>query len=1043
MTINSLTPERRQKLARTALQWRRSTISTSSSSFLHQQKNPMHSCTGEAADNGLRLFLAGHPNPEISSFYSKGFSEISDPVAGRALHCITLRHSLHPSIFHTNTLINFYFRFGRPSQALQLFDQMTLRNNASWNTVISGLVRSGSSSKAAELFSRMMEEGGKPNGFVLASLVTACNRDEEMFYRGTQIHGLVLKIGLMNNVYVGTALLHFYGINGLLSDARKFFHEIPDRNVVTWTALMVSFSANELPEEAIRAYRQMRKEGVVCNENSYATLVSSCSLLESEILNRQVLAHVVVSGFESKVSVANSLMTLFGNMGKTEDAERLFHRMKERDSISWNSLISVFSRERMAEEALRCFSVMRHGNFKPDVTTFSCLISACYGVDYLKWGKGFHGFTVKNGLELSVPVSNTLISIYFMSGNSEDAETMFVGMPVKDVISWNTLISSYSQTGNSIGALKLFSDMIQLKKECNNVTFSSAFAACANLEDLHNGKVIHALSILIGLGENLLVGNSLITMYSKCNAMREAELVFRGIPYCDVVTWNALIGGYMENEEKNEVIRALNHMKEAGVTGNYITFVNALGICCNPYDLLNQGMPLHAHIIFTGLENDDFVKNSLITMYAKCGDFVSSGSIFEKMIIKSLVSWNAMVASKAHYGHGEEAMRLFKDILSSGKELDQFSLSAGVSASASLASSEEGRQLHSLIIKLGFDSDLHVVNATMDMYGKCGKLDDALKLVPKPSDCSRQSWNILISCYARHGCFVEAENIFKEMLLLGPKPDYVTFVSLLSACNHAGIVDKGLLYYKLMTTKFRISARIEHCVCIVDLLGRSGRLTEAEKFIEEMPVTPNSVIWRSLLSASKIHRNIDIGKKAAYQLLQLNPLDDSAYVLLSNTYALKGSWEDAENLRENMKSINLKKKPACSWIKVKNKVNTFGISDRTHPQAKEIYAKLEWILHFVKKVGYVADISQSLHNIDEEQQEHNLWRHSEKLALAFGLISVPEGCTITVFKNLRVCGDCHRVYKLVSKFVNREIVLRDPYRFHHFRGGICSCSDYW
>ncbi|KAG0449949.1 hypothetical protein HPP92_027011 [Vanilla planifolia] len=797
-----------------------------------------------------------------------------------------------------------------------------------------------------------------------------------------------------------------------------------------------------MPEEAVRAYLQMRREGVVCNENSYAAAISSCGFLDCEMLSRKLLSHVVVAGFEAEVSVGNSLVTIFGNMGKVGLAEKIFHRMNEWDTISWNSLISVYSREGMYEEAFGCFSKMRFLDFKPDVTTLSCLISTCDSVDLLSLGRGVHAFAVKSDLESFTSVNNTLLGMYSLSGKHKDAEHMFSEMPMKDIISWNTMMSLYSQSGSYNGTSKVLSEMLRLNKQCNHVTFATALAACASHEALPVGTMVHALSILSGLQDNLMVGNCLLTMYSKCNAMREAEKVFQTMPNCDVITWNTLIGGYVENEEMNEAIQAFNQMREAGVMENYITVVNILGVCSSAQDLKNLAKPLHGHVILIGLETNGFVQNSLITMYANCDDFDSSGFIFHRMSSKSVVSWNAMIVSKAHQGHGEEAMKYFKEMFSSGVELDQFSLSGGLSGCACLASND-GQQLHCLIIKLGFDSNLHVVNAAMDMYGKCGKMDDFLKLLPEPSDRSRVSWNIMISCYARHGHLMEAEHTFNQMLLVGPKPDYVTFVSLLSACSHAGLVDKGRAYYKLMISKFGMYPRIEHCVCMVDLLGRAGRLAEAEKFIENMPLLPNGLIWRSLLSSCRTHRNLDIGQKAAEHLLHLEPLDDSAYVLLSNAYALSGKWKDAEKWRTRMKLIALKKKPACSWIKVKNEVITFGIADKTHPKAKEIDSKLKWILQLIKEAGYSVDTSQSLHDTDEEQQEYNLWNHSEKLALAFGIMFVPDECPITVFKNLRVCGDCHLVYKLVSRLICREIILRDSYRFHHFRGGTCTCSDYW
>ncbi|KAB1216937.1 hypothetical protein CJ030_MR4G016050 [Morella rubra] len=281
------------------------------------------------------------------------------------------------------------------------------------------------------------------------------------------------------------------------------------------------------------------------------------------------------------------------------------------------------------------------------------------------------------------------------------------------------------------------------------------------------------------------------------------------------------------------------------------------------------------------------------------------------------------------------------------------------------------------------------------------------------------------------------------MLKLGVKPDHVTFVSLLSACSHAGLVDEGLAYYASMTTEFGVPAGVEHCACIIDLLGRSGRLAEAETFIEDMPVAVNDFIWRSLLAACKTYGNLELAKKAAGHLFEMAPSDDSAYVLYSNVCATSGRWEDAESVRRQMGSNSIKKKPAYSWVKLKNKVSSFGMGDQSHPETEQIFTKLGELRKMIQEAGYVPDIAYALHDMDEEQKEHNLWNHSERIALAFGLINTPEGSPVRIFKNLRVCGDCHSVFKFVSGIVGRTIILRDAFRFHHFSNGKCSCLDYW
>ncbi|RZC59052.1 hypothetical protein C5167_006346 [Papaver somniferum] len=881
----------------------------------------------------------------------------------------------------------------------------------------------------------MLVRGVEPNIFVLSSLISACNKSDSLFLEGIQIHGFAEKAGFLADVFVSSALLHFYGTYGYMTAARKFFEEMPERNVVSWTSLMMDYSNNGDPEEAIEIYCRMKGAGVSCNQNSFATVISSCGTLENELLGRQVLAHVLVSGFGSNVSVSNALIHMFGSCGDVKNVDYVFDRMPERDTISWNSIISAYSQNGLCEESLRTFQKMRLANLKPNSTALSCLISSCSSVDNLRWGMGIHGLVVKLGLDSIVCVGNTLITLYSESGMFEDSKLSFLEMSHKDLISWHSMMVACVQNGHHRNALELLAELCRTSQIRNHVTFAIALAACSDPEDLLEGKTIHAYIIRLGLHQNLLIGNTLVTMYGKCGMIRAAERVIHIMPERNEVTWNALIGGFVENEEPQAAVKAYKSMRKDGISVNYITIVSILGSWSAPNDLLKVGMSIHAHIVLMGFGQDDYVKNSLLTMYAKCGDFTSSNFIFNEFDSKTAVSWNVMIATNAHQGNGEEALKLFLKMHRSGVDFDHFSFSGGLAASSNLASLEEGQQIHSLMIKLGFGSDLHVANAAMDMYGKCGDMVDVLKILPEPTSRSRLSWNILISGFSRHGYFKEAIETFNEMIQMGEWPDHVTFVSLLSACNHGGLVDEGLSYFSSMMSEFGVTQGIEHCVCIIDLLGRLGRLSEADKFITEMPVPPNDLIWRSLLSACRNHNNLELGIKAAQHLLELDPSDDAAYVLLSNVCAVSGRWEDVDDLRRKMKSSNIKKKPACSWVKVNNKVSTFGMGDKSHPQKDQIYAKLEDLKQIIRETGYIPDTSFSLHDTDEEQKEQNLWNHSEKVALAFALINSVDGSVIRIFKNLRVCGDCHSMFKHVSQAVQRTIVLRDSYRFHHFSGG--------
>jgi pentatricopeptide repeat protein len=917
---------------------------------------------------------------------------------------------------------------------------MPHRTDSSWYTAISGCVRCGLEPTAFDLLRDMRVRGVPLSGFALASLVTACERWRG-WEEGAAIHALTHRAGLMGNVYIGTALLHMYGSHGLVPDARRLFWEMSERNVVSWTALMVTLSSNGYLEEALQAYHRMRREGVTCNANSFATVVSLCGALEDEAPGLQVAAHVMVYGLHSHVSVANSLITMHGNLRRVEDAERLFDRMEEHDTISWNAMLSMYSHEGLCCKCFLILSDMRRSGARPDVTTLCSLVSVCGSSDHIAYGSGIHSLCIRTGHHSVLPLINALVNMYSSAGKLDDAEFLFWNMSTRDIISWNTMISAYMQNGNCMDAMKTAGQLLQTKEAApNHMTLASTLGACSSLM---GGRMVHAMIFQQNLHNNLLVGNSLLTTYSKCSSMEDAERVFQSMPTCDVVSCNVLIGGYAALEDGARAIGVFSWMRDAGIKPNYITMINLQGSVKSLDDLRSYGTLLHAYITQTGLLSDEYITNSLITMYATCGDLGSSSDIFQRIINKSAISWNTMIAANLHHGHGEEALKLFMDMRHAGNKLDHVCLTECLSSSASLASLEEGMQLHCLGVKSGLDANTHVINAAMDMYGKCGKMDEMLKMLPDPATRPTQCWNTLISGYARYGYFKEAEDTFKQMVSIGQKPDYVTFVGLLSACSHAGLIDKGIEYYKSMTSTFGVSPGIKHCVCIVDLLGRLGRFTEAEKFIEEMPVLPNDLIWRSLLSSSRTYKNLDIGRKAAKNLLELDPFDDSAYVLLSNLYATNARWVDVDKLRSHMMTIKLNKRPACSWLKLKNEVSTFGIGDRSHVHAEKIYAKLDEILLKLREVGYVTDTSSALHDTDEEQKEQNLWNHSEKLALAYGLFVVPEGSTIRIFKNLRVCADCHLVFKMVSMVFDREIVLRDPYRFHQFEGGLCTCSDFW
>jgi pentatricopeptide repeat protein len=328
------------------------------------------------------------------------------------------------------------------------------------------------------------------------------------------------------------------------------------------------------------------------------------------------------------------------------------------------------------------------------------------------------------------------------------------------------------------------------------------------------------------------------------------------------------------------------------------------------------------------------------------------------------------------------------------------------------------------------------------MYSDSGNVNDAVSVFIKIFKKSIVSWNSIIVGCAQHGRGKWAFVIFGQMIRLNKEPDEITFTGLLSACSHCGFLEKGRkLFYYMSSGINHIDRKIQHYTCMVDILGRCGKLKEAEELIERMVVKPNEMVWLALLSACRMHSDVDRGEKAAAAIFNLDSKSSAAYVLLSNIYASAGRWSNVSKLRVKMKKNGIMKKPGSSWVVIRGKKHEFFSGDQPH--CSRIYEKLEFLREKLKELGYAPDYRSALHDVEDEQKEEMLWYHSERLAIAFGLINTVEGSAVTVMKNLRVCEDCHTVIKLISGVVGREIVLRDPIRFHHFKNGTCSCGDYW
>ncbi|XP_062010417.1 pentatricopeptide repeat-containing protein At3g26782, mitochondrial isoform X3 [Rosa rugosa] len=617
-----------------------------------------------------------------------------------------------------------------------------------------------------------------------------------------------------------------------------------------------------------------------------------------------------------------------------------------------------------------------------------------------------------------------------------------------DVSSWNSVIADLARSGNSVEALRAFSSMRKLSLTPNRSSFPCAIKSCSALLDLYSGRQAHQQALVFGFESDLFISSALIDMYCRCGLLRDAWKLFDEIPRRNVVSWTSMITGCLLNDHTHQALLLFKELlvdefDNVDVSLDPVVLVSVLSACSR---VSSKGLTqcVHGLVMTRGFDEDLGVGNTLMDAYAKCGELGLSRKVFDGMAQRDLVSWNSMIAIYAQSGLSNEALHVFYGMVKEGDFLyNAVTLSAVLLACAHAGALLVGQCIHDQVVKMGLEENVIVSTSIIDMYCKCGRVDMARKAFDCMKEKNVKTWTAMVAGYGMHGRAKEALEVFYKMISHGIKPNYITFVSLLNACSHAGLLAEGWYWFNTMNHEFGVKPGIEHYGCMVDLLGRAGDLTKAYDLIKGMTMRPDSVVWGSFLGACRIHKNVKLAEISARKLFELDPNNCGYYILLSNIYADAGRWEDVEKMRLLMKNRGLAKPPGFSVVELKGMVHLFLVGDREHPQHKKIYEYLEKLTIKLQEAGYAPDMASVLHDVDEEEKEMTLRVHSEKLAVAFGIMNSVPGTTIQIIKNLRVCADCHTVIKLISKVVNRKIVVRDSKRFHHFRDGLCSCGDFW
>lgn len=600
---------------------------------------------------------------------------------------------------------------------------------------------------------------------------------------------------------------------------------------------------------------------------------------------------------------------------------------------------------------------------------------------------------------------------------------------------WNTMIRCLQQKQEPRNALSIFDSMRAQNVRPDHFTFPFAVRACADSKDHRKGVSVHCQSFKAGLELDVFVGTSLMEFYGAFGDLGSALQVFDEMDVKDLVTWTTILSVHVNQFGHVDTARRLF---DAMPVKDLIAWNMMIGGYVKAGEVELAEMLFHRAPI-----KDLLMYNTLLSGYAKHGNPKALLHFFSNMPETDLVSWNTVIGGLVHNKRINEAVTYFQSMQMENVRPNEVTVVTILSACAQYGGLDIGRWLHSYVNRSNLSLNVVVGTAVVDMYMKCGELESAEYVFNKMPNRDVVAWNAMIMGFSMNGQSRRALDFFDKMKNEDVYPNDVSILGVLCACTHAGLVDEGRKCFDIMCCEMGLKPNQEHYGCMVDLLGRAGLLEEAYKLIRDMPLAPHTGVWGALLGACKIHSNVELAEIAIEQLIQLDDRDGGYLAIMSNIYASACRWDDVSRVRKLLKEKGLTKLRGCSSIEINGEIHEFGVEEKIHARTEEIFTMINEISMHLRMAGHIARSNEVFFDVEEEEKEKALFFHSEKMAVAFGLIATDKGSIIRVVKNLRICADCHSAIKLISRIYAREIVVRDRHRFHHFKEGLCSCRDYW
>ncbi|KAH6797344.1 hypothetical protein C2S52_021898 [Perilla frutescens var. hirtella] len=816
-------------------------------------------------------------------------------------------HELYSNIYAANNLISAYSDYSRMDYAFNLFDEIPIRNLVTCNLMILGCNKNFIYDHSWRVFCQIHNVGADMDEFTYGSVLSALGALANVA-GAAQVYGLVWKNGFFSNGYVRAGMIDLFAKSRKVEDALRVLHDVECENVVCWNAVVSGAVKNKDHCVALEVFTQMCRYGSLTpNSFTFSSVLTACAAVEELELGKCIHGRVIKSGAEGDVFVGTAIVDLYSKSGAMFDAVKQFKLMPTRNVVSWTVIISGFVKKGDSASAFSVLNEMRKIGEEINNFTVSSVLSACADPDMFKEALQIHCSTFKVGLYLDPVVKASLINAYSKVGAINLSEKVFAETrDLKQVGVWANVISAYVRSGIYEKAIILFQEMLE-KGLAPDMYIASSILSM--IDSFTLGRQVHGYTLKLGMVSEVSVGSSILTMYSKCGNLEDSLKAFEQLERKDDVSWTSMIVGLAENGCADKAIQLFQEMGfEESIPDEKV--LAAVLNSCAALRSLKKGREIHGFALQCGFGGQTVIDCALVNMYSKCGDLNSASNVFHRMRIKDQASWSSLVSGFSHSGHVEETLQIFHDLLLSDVSVDAFTISSVFRALAISSKLDIGVKLHAYTLKMGFESEALVGSSLVMMYSKCGSISECDKVFQQIIDPDLVCWTTMIASYANNGRGVEALQLFDHLKISGIEPDAVTFTGVLSACSHAGLVEEGYFHLHSMIKDYGIEPGQKHYACMVDLLGRAGRLEEAKSFIVSMPVKPEILIWETFLAACKVHGNHELGKLAAEKILQLQPSGVEAYISVSNIYAEAGEWNRVLKIREAMEESGVRRKEA-------------------------------------------------------------------------------------------------------------------------------------